>query len=410
MRYSLLNFVSRPSSNNELVCVTVKEAEAPMEQYRFQPCSRVSRPGAIVGPLPPQISSAHPTADILASLAAPPAEPDRNLQVEVETGLLICPETGRWYPVRGFIPEILPDHLRDFQQDFEFLRTLQNHLPLELFRALDQESLFSNRLATDQGIAYKRSEIGITARIDDQKSFFAPGYMVPFIPTNTFQTVYVVRVFSFCLSLLQNAGGQIVLDTGCGYAWSTEWLMKSGFEPIGVDITRAYLDVSRQRTGAIAPHLVRGDTENLPIRNRSIDAVIGYDSFHHIPDRPAAMRQFDRVLGDGGHIILAEPNEAHEAHEVSQSVMEKYGILERGMELQDVLQYVAGTGLCRVDQVFPVQINHRDRWKSLSNEFVAKHNWSAANLFVINRAPVPPKSLFAKVSTVARRFLCGDLI
>lgn len=409
MRYSLLNFVSRPSSSNELVCVSVKEAAAPIEHYRFQPSSRVSQPGALVGPLPQQITSAHPIAGLLSALATPPAEPDRNLQVEVETGLLICPDTGRWYPIRGFIPEILPDHLRDLQHDFEFLRTLQSQLPQDLFQALHQESLFSHRLAADQGIEYKRSEIGITARIDDHQGFFAPGYMVPFVPTNTFQTVYVVRVFGFCLSLLQNAGGQIVLDTGCGYAWTTEWLMKSGFEPIGIDITRAYLDVGRQRTGAIAPHLVRGDTENLPIRNSSMDAVVGYDSFHHIPDRPSAMRQFDRVLADGGHIILAEPNGAHEAHEVSQAVMEKYGILERGMELQDVRQYVEGTGFCTVDQVIPIHFTHRERWKSLSNEFVDKRNWSAANLFVIHRTPVPPKSLFAKFSTVARRFLCGDL-
>jgi SAM-dependent methyltransferase len=224
-----------------------------------------------------------------------------------------------------------------------------------------------------------------------------------------FQTAYVLRIFGFCISLIQDSGAKVVLDTGCGYAWTTEWLMKSGFEVIGFDITRAYLDIGKSRMGRSTPYLVLGDTENLPIRDNSCDAVLGFDSFHHIPDRQAAIGQFDRILRQGGSVFLAEPNGAHEAHQVSQAVMEKYGILERGMELADVLQYVAGTALCNVEHTIPLRISHHERWRSLSNHFVEAHNWSAANLFVINRTPAPYKSLAARILTVARRFLCGDL-
>ncbi len=409
MRYSLLNYLSRPKSNDELVCITVNEADAPLRYYRHPECSRVSQAGALVGPLPKHLDGNHPIAGILSTLSTPPADPARDHQVEVQTGLLLCPATGRWYPVRDFIPEILPDHLRNLQNDFEFLRSLKQNLPQSLYAALDNPSLFNQGGAPDEGVKHKLSEIGITSRIDDPEEFFAPGYLSPFNPMDPFQTAYVIRVFGFCISLIQDSGAKVVLDTGCGYAWTTEWLMKSGFEVIGFDITRAYLDVGKSRMGKTTPYLVLGDTENLPLRNNSCDAVLGFDSFHHIPDRKAAMGQFDRILRQDGHVVLAEPNGAHEAHEVSQAVMEKYGILERGMELTDVFQYVAGTNFRNVEQAIPLRISHRERWKSMSNQFVLKHNWSAANLFVINRTPAPHKSFAARVLTVARRFLCGDL-
>lgn len=409
MRYSLLNYLSRPKSNDELVCVTVSEADSPLKYYRRRECSRVSQSGALVGPLPGDLTANHPISGVLSALSTAPAEPARDHQVEVQTGLLVCPATGRWYPIREFIPELLPDHLRNLQNDFEFLRSLKKALPESLYATLDNPSLFNEGGAPDEGARHKLSEIGIAGRIDNPEDFFAPGYLAPFNPMDPFHTACIIRIFGFCLSLIQESGAKVVLDTGCGYAWTTEWLMKSGFEVIGFDITRTYLDVGKARMGQACPFLVRGDTENLPIRNNSCDAVLGFDSFHHIPDRKAAIGQFDRILRQDGSVFLAEPDGAHEAHEVSQAVMEKYGILERGMDLTDVLQYVAGTGFRSVEQTIPLRITHRERWRGLSGLFVVAHNWSAANLFVINRTPAPHKNLAERVLTVARRFLCGDL-
>src|SRR5438132_802959 len=79
--------------------------------------------------------------------------------------------------------------------------------------------------------------------------------------------------------------GHVVLDSGCGYSWSTEWLFRSGYDAIGVDICRTYLEIAVQRLGTFRPHLIVGDVENLPLQGGTANAVLAYESFHHIPNR-----------------------------------------------------------------------------------------------------------------------------
>lgn len=55
--------------------------------------------------------------------------------VEVEEGLIRCPECGRWYPIGSAvetIPELMPDDLREEERDIEFLRKWESKLPEEV--------------------------------------------------------------------------------------------------------------------------------------------------------------------------------------------------------------------------------------------------------------------------------------
>ncbi|MCW4049290.1 MAG: hypothetical protein NWE89_06080 [Candidatus Bathyarchaeota archaeon] len=52
--------------------------------------------------------------------------------VEVEEGLLRCPECGRWYPIGSAvetIPELMPDDLREKERDLEFLTKWKEKVP-----------------------------------------------------------------------------------------------------------------------------------------------------------------------------------------------------------------------------------------------------------------------------------------
>ncbi|TXN60377.1 class I SAM-dependent methyltransferase, partial [Methylobacterium sp. WL30] len=192
------------------------------------------------------------------------------------------------------------------------------------------------------GDNYKNSEITLLNKVDDLGSFTGPGLLSPFNPYEFHHSAEFIRGFSNCIPSLNINVGSYVLDSGSGYSWTTEWFMKMGVHAVGLEINRTYLDVGRRRMGLNQPHLIIADAENLPFADGVFDAILGFDAFHHIPDRPKAMRAFERVLKNIGRVVLVEPGGAHEMNAISQSVMQKYGTMEIGMELSDVQMYIDG--------------------------------------------------------------------
>ena len=73
-----------------------------------------------------------------------------------------------------------------------------------------------------------------------------------------------VGVVQLAQPLLELEQWQAVLDVGSGYSWTTEWLLRSGHEAIGIDLCRAYLEIGLARVGPNRPHLLIADAEHLP--------------------------------------------------------------------------------------------------------------------------------------------------
>ena len=379
MRYSLLDHLACPACLGPLQCVTEVEIPSVMPVGRPSGGARISA-GLGIGPAPAWANHTELTS-LLDRFAGPSAPPDRGNEVEVESGLLIC-GCGRWFPIEQGIPELLPDHLRDADRDASFLAAARSSLPEDLANALERRPMVA-AAAADEGQHHKKAEIGISAKVADT-SFFAPGYSSPFAYWDSDFSVYLLKLFGAVAPMLRLAKGDRVIDSGCGYAWTTEWLFRSGFDPIGVDICRTYLEVGIRRMGVPRPHLVIGDVEALPLRNGAVKAVLAYESFHHIPNRPRAVRAYERVIEDGGVVILAEPGAAHEHAPVAIDAMEKYGILEKGMELADVRTYCDGTTL-RPEQLFMLRLAQDEIGAPVNPEFVAKHSVVEGNLFRLTK-------------------------
>ncbi|MFW9784022.1 MAG: Trm112 family protein [Candidatus Heimdallarchaeota archaeon] len=56
------------------------------------------------------------------------------LEVEINSGLLLCPKCKRWYPIIDTIPQMLPDEFRNRTKELEFLKTNKNLLNDEFFK------------------------------------------------------------------------------------------------------------------------------------------------------------------------------------------------------------------------------------------------------------------------------------
>ncbi|HDD42632.1 MAG: Trm112 family protein [Thaumarchaeota archaeon] len=53
-------------------------------------------------------------------------------KIEVVSGILICKKCGRWYPIQDEIPRMLPDDLRDRNEDVRFLARWKARIPAEI--------------------------------------------------------------------------------------------------------------------------------------------------------------------------------------------------------------------------------------------------------------------------------------
>src|SRR5262249_37219532 len=79
---------------------------------------------------------------------------------------------------------------------------------------------------------------------------------------------------------------------------------------VGVDLSSGMVDQATlrcQRYGARGRFIV-GDSEHLPVADRSCDVVTCSHSFHHYPNQLAVMREFARVLKPNGRLVLADAN------------------------------------------------------------------------------------------------------
>lgn len=87
------------------------------------------------------------------------------------------------------------------------------------------------------------------------------------------------------------------LDAGAGSGMVTIPLRQTGIELVGLDRSRAMLDVFRSRIPDDLPlPLLQGDMRHLPFADATFRSVIVANVFHLIPDWQAAVTEVVRVL------------------------------------------------------------------------------------------------------------------
>jgi SAM-dependent methyltransferase len=193
------------------------------------------------------------------------------------------------------------------------------------------------------------------------------------------------RTESFALKcnatqLLALQPGGVVLDFGSGFCQVSEWLAET--QPvtcIALDLFYDYLAMSRdrwarRRRGDEPGRLsyLRGDGEQLGIREGSIDAVVTWAVLHHIPDLDRVVRELHRVLKTGGRCLVVEPNSQSPARRAKELYLRmRYGMIERSFVPAHLAQAfaaggfhvaahdIAGQRVRLIDRRFPRSLLHR---------------------------------------------------
>jgi hypothetical protein len=116
------------------------------------------------------------------------------------------------------------------------------------------------------------------------------------------------------------------------------------------------------------------------------------------------MASYARALRDGGVAVLAEPGGAHEEAEVSKDTMQKFGILEKGMELEDVEDYIAGAPFAPPERRYVLHVSGTDLENGLSEAASWRYSDFHGNIFRIRK----DSSVIAPKRTGARRVIDAE--
>jgi SAM-dependent methyltransferase len=101
--------------------------------------------------------------------------------------------------------------------------------------------------------------------------------------------------------------GAVVADLGCasGHLLREVALERPDVLPVGIDAEAAGLPAARRAVpGAVLAH---ASVTDLPLGDRTVNAVFAVNLLEHVPDDLLALREIARVLVPGGRAVLVVP-------------------------------------------------------------------------------------------------------
>lgn len=100
-----------------------------------------------------------------------------------------------------------------------------------------------------------------------------------------------------------------ILEVGCGGGAVLAFLEKKGHVAVGVDIYEEAVRLATENT--MGCEVVRCDAMDLPFEGSSFDRVLSHHVVEHLHDLPGALKEWRRVLKEGGIISVCTPNDLY---------------------------------------------------------------------------------------------------
>ncbi|MBI4635827.1 MAG: class I SAM-dependent methyltransferase [Candidatus Rokubacteria bacterium] len=145
-----------------------------------------------------------------------------------------------------------------------------------------------------------------------------------------------------------------MLDFGAGSCWVSAILNRMGCRTIAIDVSSTAIAIGRkcfeldQRTKwHLNPEFLTYDGYTFPIAANSVDRIVCFDAFHHVPNPQAILNEMFRVLKDGGRVGFSEVGEGHSHTPQAISEMQAHGILENDFLLEQVHEEARRVGFTK---------------------------------------------------------------
>jgi ubiquinone/menaquinone biosynthesis C-methylase UbiE len=165
------------------------------------------------------------------------------------------------------------------------------------------------------------------------------------------QAVYLTQHLGLLFQAADLFRGARVLDFGCATGWLSLGMAQMGCDVVGVDIAASALKLAdRLKATRRVPSDGRlefrlYDGQRLPMADDTFDRIVCCDSFHHVRDQAHVLREFARVLKDGGRIAFVEPGPRHSTTEQSQDEMRRHKVIENDISMGEIAAHARAAGL-----------------------------------------------------------------
>ncbi len=136
----------------------------------------------------------------------------------------------------------------------------------------------------------------------------------------------------------------VIIDVGCGDGWLTRHLTRLGAHVTGIEVSPRHLQEAQKFPVVGDERYMPGLAEDLPVRSRSADIIVFFNSLHHV-DRdglPQALREAARVLKSGGILYISEPLAEGAYFEVMRPAHDETRVRRQA---QDILRQAPEFGL-----------------------------------------------------------------
>ncbi len=170
------------------------------------------------------------------------------------------------------------------------------------------------------------------------------------------ETSLILLQFSYVLQGIRPLQGMKILDFGVGSCWSSRFLTQLGLEVIAVDVSKTALKIGQELYErlppigrSIQPKFLCFDGYRLELPDQSIDRIMCLDAFHHVPNPSQVLKEFARVLKDGGIAGFAEPGPNHSKTPQSQIEMKRYTVIENDVIIQEIWRDAKQAGFTDIE-------------------------------------------------------------
>ena len=136
----------------------------------------------------------------------------------------------------------------------------------------------------------------------------------------------------YILHALNIAPDAEVLDVGAGGGWTTIFLAEAGYQPLGVDIAPASVEIGRQRAQRVdvSARFEVADMDELAL-DEQFDVVIFFDALHHTARQFEVITRAVAHLRPKGWVVFGEPSWLHAISPHARGTHREVGWIERGI-------------------------------------------------------------------------------